>query len=310
MAMTTGGGLDRMDEVESNLNMNIETAEQIGYNYRRTANHPTHDSHHEEQRTAYHEGERARMSSMSVSREPQIHSNESHYATADDDVAVTLNQELLRTAATTAATSMAIDQQQMERSSSPPKITTMVIHAPPDMNNDMVQTFQSSEQSFEGAFPPRESSEVPSVMQSGSKSGGQSGSNASDADRLTYNTLRRKQYHSRSDHSKKRRRERDKERYNAIAGDEKKQRNDSRAQLERERYKKLTKEELASRNKKRRERANQRKETPQQAQIEEAGGVVVMEGSSVASIVPLLPLPPMTSRNDGREGGKCSTMDI
>lgn len=81
----------------------------------------------------------------------------------------------------------------------------------------------------------------------------------SDAQRAAYNAHRRELYHKQGEDARKRRRERERNRYHSLEGEQKKERNARRAKLERDRYNKLTKEELEARNARRRERAKNKK---------------------------------------------------
>ena len=81
----------------------------------------------------------------------------------------------------------------------------------------------------------------------------------SPTQRAAYNAHRRELYHKQGEEARKRRRERERDRYNALEGERKAERNKKRAKLERDRYNRLSKEELAERNRKRRERARERK---------------------------------------------------
>lgn len=94
----------------------------------------------------------------------------------------------------------------------------------------------------------------------------------SPTQRAAYNAHRRELYHKQGETARQRRRERERQRYHSLEGEDRKTRNARRAKLERDRYQKLSKEELAERNRKRRERAKARKvnakrnETVQQPQ--------------------------------------------
>ena len=81
----------------------------------------------------------------------------------------------------------------------------------------------------------------------------------SPSQRAAYNAHRRELYHKQGETARHRRRERERQRYHSLQGEERKVRNARRAKLERDRYQKLSKDELAERNRKRRERAKARK---------------------------------------------------
>lgn len=111
--------------------------------------------------------------------------------------------------------------------------------------------------------------------------------------RAAYNAHRRELYHKQGETARKRRRERERNRYHSLEGDDKKDRNARRAQLERDRYNKLSKEELEQRNAKRRERAKLRKQNAkgrqQQQQQQPQEMMPLMEPMQEA--VPSLPEP-------------------
>ena len=81
----------------------------------------------------------------------------------------------------------------------------------------------------------------------------------SPTQRAAYNAHRRELYHKQGETARHRRRERERQRYHSLEGEDRKARNARRAKLERDRYQKLSKEELAERNCRRRERAKSRK---------------------------------------------------
>jgi hypothetical protein len=111
--------------------------------------------------------------------------------------------------------------------------------------------------------------------------------------RAAYNAHRRELYHKQGETARKRRRERERNRYHSLEGDDKKDRNARRAQLERDRYNKLSKEELEQRNAKRRERAKLRKQNAkgrqQQQQQQPQEMMPLMEPMQEA--IPSLPEP-------------------
>ena len=110
--------------------------------------------------------------------------------------------------------------------------------------------------------------------------------------RAAYNAHRRELYHKQGEAARKRRRERERDRYHALEGDAKKQRNERRARLERERYQKLSKEALAARNERRRNRAKQRKSQNKQA-------TVAVIAAAPADEMPAIPPPGLEVKTDG-----------
>ena len=113
--------------------------------------------------------------------------------------------------------------------------------------------------------------------------------------RASYNKHRRDLYHKQGETARKRRRERERGRYHALQGDDKKQRNERRAKLERDRYNRLSKDALETRNAKRRDRAKQRKGGPE----EQGGPAVDYSGDlGLATTIPP-PVGPAGDQGDG-----------
>mmetsp|Transcript_10671 Transcript_10671/g.17615 ORF Transcript_10671/g.17615 Transcript_10671/m.17615 type:complete len:322 (+) Transcript_10671:177-1142(+) len=110
----------------------------------------------------------------------------------------------------------------------------------------------------------------------------------SPTQRAAYNAHRRELYHKQGETARQRRRERERQRYHSLEGEDRKTRNARRAKLERDRYQKLSKEELADRNRKRRERAKARKTNAKRAESTQQQMPVVAAAAMEAQ-VPALP---------------------
>ena len=121
----------------------------------------------------------------------------------------------------------------------------------------------------------------------------------SPTQRAAYNAHRRELYHKQGETARQRRRERERQRYHSLKGEERKQRNARRAKLERDRYQKLSKEELAERNRKRRERAKARKMNAKRAETTHQHMPVA--AAPVAMGTPQVPALPGTSLGNPAE---------
>ena len=108
----------------------------------------------------------------------------------------------------------------------------------------------------------------------------------SPTQRAAYNSHRRDLYHKQGETARHRRRERERQRYHSLQGEEQKARNDRRAKLERDRYQKLSKEDLANRNRKRRERSKTRKSNTKRSESAQQPMPVV---AAIGTEVPTLP---------------------
>ena len=114
----------------------------------------------------------------------------------------------------------------------------------------------------------------------------------SPTQRAAYNAHRRDLYHKQGETARHRRRERERQRYHSLQGEEQKARNDRRAKLERDRYQKLSKEDLANRNSKRRDRSKSRKTNTKRAKSSHQPMPVV---AAIGTEVPSLPEPSLNA---------------
>lgn len=110
----------------------------------------------------------------------------------------------------------------------------------------------------------------------------------SPTQRAAYNAHRRELYHKQGETARHRRRERERQRYHSLEGEDRKARNARRAKLERDRYQKLSKEELAERNRKRRERAKARKAAAKRSESAQQQMPIVAT-TVIGNQVPALP---------------------
>jgi len=122
----------------------------------------------------------------------------------------------------------------------------------------------------------------------------------SDSQRAAYNAHRRELYHKQGEAARKRRRERERNRYHSLEGDHKKERNARRAKLERDRYNKLSKEDLELRNARRRERAKQKKLlVAKQAALAAEGYMMNREDSVTLEEEAHMHIPTLTHTSSG-----------
>mmetsp|Transcript_8359 Transcript_8359/g.12950 ORF Transcript_8359/g.12950 Transcript_8359/m.12950 type:complete len:209 (+) Transcript_8359:2-628(+) len=108
----------------------------------------------------------------------------------------------------------------------------------------------------------------------------------SPTQRAAYNAHRRELYHKQGETARHRRRERERQRYHSLEGEDRKARNARRAKLERDRYQKLSKDELGDRNRRRRERAKSRKTN---AKRTESTQQMPVAAAAIETQVPTLP---------------------
>jgi len=173
---------------------------------------------------------------------------------AADGMAVVVDQALLATAAAAAASQVAASMPEPDETPAefPQEVGDVSVPALPapklmDMDHDMYDPDAPEDETEDNILAARRMKDRRRYA------------TMSPTQRAAYNAHRRDLYHKQGETARHRRRERERQRYHSLEGEDQKARNARRAKLERDRYQKLSKDELADRNRRRRERAKSRK---------------------------------------------------
>ncbi|KAK1739537.1 hypothetical protein QTG54_010080 [Skeletonema marinoi] len=177
---------------------------------------------------------------------------------AADGMAVVVDQALLATAAAAAASQVAASMPEQDETPTdfPQEVGDVSVPALPapklmdmdmDMDDDMYDPDAPEDERHDSLLAARRMKDRRRYA------------TMSPTQRAAYNAHRRDLYHKQGETARHRRRERERQRYHSLEGEDQKARNARRAKLERDRYQKLSKDELGDRNRRRRERAKSRK---------------------------------------------------
>eukprot|EP00984_Skeletonema_dohrnii_P026313 scaffold15645_cov98-Skeletonema_dohrnii-CCMP3373.AAC.2 len=204
---------------------------------------------------------------------------------AADGMAVVVDQALLATAAAAAASQVAASMPEPDETPAefPQEVGDVSVPALPapklmDMDHDMYDPDAPEDETEDNILAARRMKDRRRYA------------TMSPTQRAAYNAHRRELYHKQGETARHRRRERERQRYHSLEGEDRKARNARRAKLERDRYQKLSKEELAERNRRRRERAKSRKTNAKRTEsTQQQMPVAAAAAAAIETQVPTLP---------------------
>mmetsp|Transcript_15173 Transcript_15173/g.22869 ORF Transcript_15173/g.22869 Transcript_15173/m.22869 type:complete len:322 (+) Transcript_15173:75-1040(+) len=201
---------------------------------------------------------------------------------AADGMAVVVDQALLATAAAAAASQVAASMPEPDETATdfPQEVGDVSVPALPapklmDMDHDMYDPDAPEDETEDNILAARRMKDRRRYA------------TMSPTQRAAYNAHRRDLYHKQGETARHRRRERERQRYHSLEGEDQKARNARRAKLERDRYQKLSKDELADRNRRRRERAKSRKTNAKRT--ESTQQQMPVAAAAIETQVPTLP---------------------
>lgn len=205
---------------------------------------------------------------------------------AADGMAVVVDQALLATAAAAAASQVAASMPEPDETPAefPQEVGDVSVPALPtpklmdmDMDHDMYDPDAPEDENEDSLLAARRMKDRRRYA------------TMSPTQRAAYNAHRRELYHKQGETARHRRRERERQRYHSLEGEDRKARNARRAKLERDRYQKLSKDELGDRNRRRRERAKSRKTNAKRTESTQQMPVAAAAAAAIETQVPTLP---------------------